>query len=488
MLIISTNSSGNSSCSMDSNMDIFVRTSVHGIRNPYNSHSFSSAMIYIPTTCVMCARAVSPLSSTAVRCLACRITVHRECMRSTDNICGASSNSKENGFIINDTNTSTCAAIAGGNINSTDYANAIKTQATNDDIATDNTSSASSMILSMRELVSNAKTTVMTTFSSMHTRLHHHHDPDQKKHIPGQSALPSLPSTTNTNNTINATNATNSCIWRGALRQVADSYKQSWHTSTIPVQANKLEYFVKSIMKDDSSFPGRAGVILRSMYIDMQFNSAEDTLCHALRCLDSISYAFFLNYNDKEIESSVELVNTITNSIDKHVLGAYSGSMYKKIFQATEILSHDEDIRLHDIIGKKTRSSSVLTSKNKQNAMICLHSIKTKMTASDKLSCLTLALEHLSRSDDDSSDTSDSNNGQNMSIDADSMIQRLECLLFEDISQYWTLWFAECAYINAMIRDDDGMLGVKGYSLVSLQQALDSLQRSSVSLQSVVLS
>jgi hypothetical protein len=188
-----------------------------------------------------------------------------------------------------------------------------------------------------------------------------------------------------------------------------------------------------------------------------------------------------LNYNDNEIETSTDLLNTITNTIDKHVLGAHLGLMYKKIFQAASLLSQESDHNLYEVIRKKHRNTNtiVIDARNKQNAIICLNGVKTKITASEKLSCLTLSIEHLARSDESShTNHNDNENNQNMSVDADVMIQRLEYLLLEDICQSGTTWFAECTYMNFMMRDTDWALGMKGYALTSLHQALDSLLRS----------
>jgi hypothetical protein len=376
------------------------------------------------------------------------------------------------------------------------------------DINTDNDKNNSKFL----SLVSTAKTTVMTTITNLHSKFNNNNNDDQlqqqtfllnrSKLSSSSSTLQALTSSSttstantndhnnNNNNNSNSNNNTlsilptpgsNGCIWRGALRQVADNYKVSRHTSNIPKESKKLEFFVKSIMKDDSCFPGRAGVILRALYVDMVFFSSEDALNHGLECLDSIACAFFLNYNDNEIETSTDLLNTITNTIDKHVLGAHLGLMYKKIFQAASLLSQESDHNLYEVIRKKHRNTNtiVIDPRNKQNAIICLNGVKTKITASEKLSCLTLSIEHLARSDESShTNHNDNENNQNMSVDADVMIQRLEYLLLEDICQSGTTWFAECTYMNFMMRDTDWALGMKGYALTSLHQALDSLLRS----------
>jgi len=435
-------------------------------------------------------------------------------MRLRNNICGANYESITN---TNDYTNDNDNTNDNTNIKSRDIDTGINTYADNDN--------NNSKFLS---LVSTAKTTVMTTITNLHSKFNNNNDDQlqQQTFLLNRSKLSSISSSstlqaltssssatstanTNDHSFINNNNNNNKldrgglirsmptcssdlsilpspgskgCIWRGALRQVADNYKVSRHTSNIPKDPKKLEFFVKSIMKDDSSFAGRSGVILRSLYVDMVFYSSEDALNHGLECLDSIACAFFLNYNDNDIETSMDLLNTITNTIDKHVLGAYRGVMYKKLFQAASLLSQDADQQLYEVIRKKRRNTNtiLIDPRNKQNAIICLNGVRTKMTASEKLSCLTLSIEHLARSDESSyTNHNDNENNQNMSVDADVMIQRLEYLLFEDICQSGTTtWFAECTYINLMMRDTEGMLGMNGYALTSLHQALDSLLRS----------
>ena len=73
---------------MTDTYDVVVEVAAYGICSPYNFHSYRRWHVLLPCICQTCKKTMYPIISTAVSCVRCRAVVHRGiCMRSTVSDC-----------------------------------------------------------------------------------------------------------------------------------------------------------------------------------------------------------------------------------------------------------------------------------------------------------------------------------------------------------------------------------------------------------------
>jgi len=305
------------------------------------------------------------------------------------------------------------------------------------------------------------------------------------------------------------------CIWSGSLKAIAA--RSNMTNVSMPTQATTDEdnadererAFVYKILSDGNSFCGQVCVCLRALYLDIIFESTQESLDHAQGCLRCVLHAVLHIY-----PSHLRLLNVV-RSVEQQVLDSAHG-MYEKVFTAAVLASHEQDMSLSikitkSNLGKKSLAlhqaeddSELNLQSTSQTCNSLFDAFLSAQSPMEKLGHITECLRILSSSQPQVTNTSPSSSSSPSSsltpegdspepVDTDTLVNRLreEIIIYTMSNPQMTssgitrsqwssfpsisilsLWYATITFINALIHEEV-MLGAEGYSLVTLHQALE---------------
>lgn len=450
--------------------DVLVEVPAYGICSPYNSHSYRGHLLLFPSACSCCKQVMYPLITAAVSCIRCRSVCHRGlCMRSTK---------------------SSCPRI--------DRTDIVKSHHKLPPVTIGNSDELAKLFGGM-------------ITSSISCRITKHSD-KMLVTTPERLTSPTVPSPGSAN-----------CIWKKELqliasRQVDKNMRKGVQFQLAESPDNELirafDSLIETVLEDTSRFPGQVCATLHALYLDKQFSSDVDTLLHARECLDAISCAVlsFLPVGFTACDhSTAEQVSTV---VDRYVLGMSHRAMYCKAFLAAHLVSASDDHKFsslnsqynHHNMNKQDLSCSTTTKMCEYcaDARHVLAQTSTLLAPRDKLSHLKKALQEISKSvlqhtcrcsrdpcPPDITETYDdvetkidpecqhNSTGQ---IDPDCLIEVISNILLADNSstgvgtgRHTIHWFAECTYMEYMMREGEWALGIESYALTTLMQSLRSI-------------
>lgn len=237
--------------------------------------------------------------------------------------------------------------------------------------------------------------------------------------------------------------------------------------------------------------------------MDTKFTSHKETLSHARECLDAITCAI-LSMLPGDLPCPL-IAERVSNIVDRHVLGISHRAMYVKVFLAAQLINEKNDQRL-SLFGIEEMSKSGDSAEESISPIsILLHSA-TLISPRDKLTQLTKAVQLISNDMCSTHSTSgdslsieansldveaetaanvhiDLERIKSSSVDADTLIELVsnilrvyQCSLSESNPRGCAIfWFAECTYIESMMRNGDWELGIESYALTTVMQALQTL-------------
>ena len=210
------------------------------------------------------------------------------------------------------------------------------------------------------------------------------------------------------------------------------------------------------------------------------------------------------------------------NSIEKTALQWNNESMYKKIWKYCAIECNTKEIKLRKYINdtygdsgnsvwRNNKQSCVTTHSMRDNSkfqhldkaivelIIEMESITRYVTVLNKLQVLVCVLRKLSSSTVSNNTPNEHTNSSNDTVETDVLLQRfVELLRYSYLSGNGVNWSCECYYMSHMIfggvvglmneldessksifnmemLSQDWLLGIEGYALATLQQALECL-------------
>lgn len=312
------------------------------------------------------------------------------------------------------------------------------------------------------------------------------------------------------------------CIWRKELHFIATQQSHINKYKDIPTLSNAnesdidsysaLDDIIISVLEDTRSFPGQVCSALHSLYLSKQFHSDRDTLLHARECLDAIACAVLSIAPITGTSDDTSISERISRAVDRHVLGLSHRAMYCKAFLAAHLINFDNDKKLTCAVQEK-RSQLHDSLRDGNSIHPCEYCSFVKpilmytsqlLTPRDKLSQFKKALQAISSSLDQHSCTSivrSDEVDQPMCVELDhvparDMIaerDRDPCSgtdrLLEVVSNVLLslehssiiiaeaktaeYWFAECTYIDLMMREGDWSLGIESYALTTVMQSLN---------------
>jgi hypothetical protein len=331
-------------------------------------------------------------------------------------------------------------------------------------------------------------------------------------------------------------------MWRRMVQSLACRQQSSNKTAEKVAGLYKIQdssaetigLFVRCVLSDQTSFPGKACIALHSAFINAKFESHRDTLLQCRECLNEIASALLsVLHLDDELFSDQSTIEAMASAIDNYVLRLSHKSMYKKVFEAARSITEDDDINLNRRQNERqTITSSILAAANgsndtedpKSSPVFCaLSLIASEVTPSRKLQHLCDALRILSsasisgikRSEiseteytalsSSSSSTAAATTAEagtetgaetalsestkfskENEADADTLIDSLVHVITDPS---WNisiengnggervLFCAECCFLETMTMKSEGSwaLGMQSYALATLKQALQSL-------------
>ena len=315
------------------------------------------------------------------------------------------------------------------------------------------------------------------------------------------------------------------CIWRKELQLIASHKVDKNKRKGVQFQLSEspdnelmraFDSLIESVLEDTSRFPGQVCAALHALYLDKQFSSDVETLLHARECLDAIACAVlsFLPVGFTACDNSTaEMVSTV---VDRHVLGMSHRAMYCKAFLAAHLISASDDHKFSSLVSQNSHHNcwkpDLSCSTTTNICKYCAHArpiliqTSTLLAPRDKLSHLKTALQEISKSVSQhscrcSSDPSPPDimeiyddmeaetkvdperelncNGQ---IDPDCLIEVISNILLAENSpsdvgtgRHTIHWFAECTYMEYMMREGEWALGIESYALTTLMQSLRSI-------------
>jgi hypothetical protein len=241
---------------------------------------------------------------------------------------------------------------------------------------------------------------------------------------------------------------------------------------------------------------------LHSIYLDTRFSSHKETLSHARECLDAITCAI-LSILPVELPCPM-IAERVSNIVDRHVLGISHSAMYVKVFLAAQMVNEMKDQKFSLIRIEETKTISDSAEQSSSPISILLYST-TLISPRDKLNQLTKAVQLISNDMHPADSTLEDPLSVQMNrldieveaaniyldlekikssfVDADTLIELVsnvlrvyQCSLSEiDPRGCPVFWFAECTYIESMMREGDWELGIESYALATIMQALQTL-------------
>lgn len=310
------------------------------------------------------------------------------------------------------------------------------------------------------------------------------------------------------------------CIWRRELHLIAAKQSNINKYKDIPTlpctnesdadSDSSVDNGVVSILEDTRSFPGQVCTALHSMYLAKLFNSDRDTLLHARECLDAIASAVLsiVPLAITSIDSSIS--ERISRAVDRYVLCLSHRAMYCKAFLAAHLINFDNDKKLNCAVQEKRSEmhDSFGSSELLEPCEYCrfvkpiLMYTTELLSPRDKLSQFKKALQAISSSLDNhtctcikkcdileqpvyrSSDpisARDTRAEGDPSSGTDRLLEVVSNVLLSSEYSAVTMteaktaeyWFAECTYIELMMREGDWSLGIESYALTTVMQSLN---------------
>jgi hypothetical protein len=417
---------------MEGVFDVTLSVPSRGIHNPVNLHSFRPHPCFLPAECVVCKHIVFPLSA-AASCARCSEFCHRQCVKNIRNICP--------GFVIDEKS---------------------RVDGTKDD-----------------RLISNDEGDVFSDAG-------------------GKSASQS---------------------WESIAKHVGNRLR----AKPVQLKRSELEEIdgeIFNLLEDRSSFVGSVATNIRRIYLKRNFDSAISTVSEARAALDQVSSALFCVLPSNILDSDGSL-QRIVNLCDRFLLAKNDNGMYEKIMIATTELTCRDDASLFEITSTYDISASDETTVCNFGTTDAFFRVVAAVTAMDKLSALSDALRlcvsnefpqisvgihvpqdtkvaditpkkhvrdhHLaisapgidsSRSGryiDSSRSGKEASQPEFVAHGADVLIERLLLVICCLTRRYKIRWHSLCLFVEMMCPDSSWLLGAEGYSIVTLQQVLNTL-------------
>ena len=337
--------------------DVFLNVPSHGIHSPLNLHSFKGYNCIIPFKCSMCLGFVYPFTHAAecIRCLRC---VHRTCVLSEAVICDR--------FLLGPQKPLKGRREAKRNIPSGAQWG-VEGEISND------TEFHSPKEPKKMQVAHNSVTTVAMKLDV----------------INGKIDFGKMPFTF-------PSPGSKDCIWRKSLRAIAAKFNLS-RTASIPKNNKALEAYVLSTLTNNNGFAGNVCQILRSFYMEIQFDSDHNALEHARECLDTISCSV-LTCLPMELGQDKDKLMILVNTVDRKVLSMNDSAMYYKVWSAAQRLENNSDnflkLKLRSLRSSDPSFTSMVTDKALEKEVIYrLSQVGSSLTAIDKLCLLVEALK-----------------------------------------------------------------------------------------------
>ena len=417
---------------MEGVYDVTLSVPSRGIHNPVNLHSFRPHPCYFPSECAVCKHIVFPLVASA-SCVRCSVFCHRQCVKNIRNICP--------GFVIDEK----------GRVE-----------------------------------------------GSEEDRLQSHDDGDLFSDVGGKLTNPS---------------------WEGIAKHIGTRFR----ANTVHFRRSDPEEIdgeIFTLLENRSSFAGSVATNIRRIYLKRNFESPISTVSEARAALDQVSSALFCVLPPGILDDD-DALQRIVNLCDRFLLAKNDNGMYEKIMIATTALTCRDDDALFEITNAYEISVS-------DEATVCnfattdsFFRVVSAVTAMDKLSLLSGALRQCVSNDfprisfskhvpqdskiadvtpkkhardhhlvlhtpgidssrsgkyiDSSRSGKEGSQSELEAHGADVLIERLLIVVCCLTRRYKIRWHALCLFIEMMCPDSSWLLGAEGYSIVTLQQVLYTL-------------
>jgi hypothetical protein len=393
--------------------DVTLAVPSHGIHNPVNFHSCRGHPCYLPSECAVCKYVIFPLTAAAT-CMRCAQTFHRECVKDISSVCSA--------FVSTGTGT---RAVAGSGAGAGDAL-----------WATDEAEDCDHLVKGAQPNWSDILISVSTTFKITPVQM------ADKTHL-------------------------------------------------------KMHDLVLTLLEDSSQFPAGVSAAVRRVYLKHVYKNDHNAVVQGRLALDQISSSIFCVL-PAEVASDYDEMKSIINLTDRYTLSKNDDSMYEKIMtSATAIANKSDEALFHHL--NKGYSEPVDDSICGHVVTDAFFKVLTAVTAMDKLTALSHALRvcvaedvsvppgtHRVASADRLQDTKPgaeprrrNSKGKAPELTtphgADALIERLIAVICFLSKRYKLRWHAQCTFIELMCPDTSWLFGAEGYSLVTLQQVLNSL-------------
>lgn len=297
------------------------------------------------------------------------------------------------------------------------------------------------------------------------------------------------------------------CIWRQELQRIAGQKSNSIKRNDVPILMNSediddeytadLDSVVASVLEDATTFPGQVCSALHSLFLNLKFSCDKDILEHARECLDAIACSLLSVLPVEATPDNSHNIENIVRSVDRHVLGLSHKAMYCKAFLAAYLISSENDQKLKSRNLQKYEehlSNSIIPCEHCDYVTLILLHTSQLMSPRDKLSQLRKAVQVISNSanqhtcrgldkvfirGDPLGVIQSSGESQE---DTDSLIEVVSNVIVacehpssKTSTQNKVYWFAECTYIDSMMREGDWALGIESYALTTVMQSLQSI-------------
>lgn len=281
--------------------------------------------------------------------------------------------------------------------------------------------------------------------------------------------------------------------WPAILVELSDKFKVR-AINMADKSHIKIHDLALSLLGDINSFPGIVTCAVRTLYLKHTYSSHHSAVSEARRGLDQIASSIFCVL-PTEVVSDFDEMKSVINLADRYTLSKNDNSMYEKVMTAATALAHRADEGLFHHLNK-SYSEPIDDSTCGHMVTDAFFKVLQAVTALDKLIALSHALRACVAEDvirpserpaaaDSQKDLSGEvtrrrKSGNNTDIaphGADALIERLIAVICFLSKRYKLRWHAQCTFIELMCPDTSWLYGAEGYSLVTLQQVLNTLQR-----------
>jgi len=237
----------------------------------------------------------------------------------------------------------------------------------------------------------------------------------------------------------------------------------------------RLDKMTYRLLSDPATFPGRLQVLCTSLYMLLKFESPEDEVHFARKCLDTVAAALIFEI-EKKYSISVP-ISHVVSFIDSNALSSFSSRMFNRVMSVIKRLPdvYEKDSKLMAICDKDV-NCAVSSSSSCEAPMD--YSRLIKFTAAlDKCQCFLEILERAMRNlcFRDVHVTGDSGLQSTVteSVDTDALINEVAQIIRQ--SDRIVFWYAECTYVNYMCNEEQWLNGKEGYALTTVMQAVELL-------------